>query len=606
MELVLPLLLLSALGVTAYRVLRLFEPLENDDRVVLATAFGPTAVVVTVQLLGHFSTVSRELLASWLGAVAVALAAISAHGGPPEVRSEAHGERPGLFTWSIAAIAAASLTCSLAAAALLDTWAWDSLGYHLPIAHDLLQTGTLREVPGHLAYIETYPRFADLFTAGFRVLLGSERFVDVSQVPFLPLLVAAAFRHGRALGVSRAQATAFACAPLAMPIVFLQCATSYVDVAYAALLVAGLGYLALGTRRAHDVLASLFLGLALATKPSAPATLSVALVVTGGLRTWRHGPRAALPLFAVGAAIAVLGGKVYLDNALRFGNPVWPIVLHLGPFTLPGYVTQDHILALGLQPWEVRMPWLAKLATSWFLEPSSPVFDMRFGGFGRAFAFGALPLAILGAVRSREVRALLLVVFASCLAQSGAFTSRYTIAVAVVTFVAAPVGIGVLARTRRPFAECALVALLGYSAVQGTRGFSDGGPSLMALAEMGPRERAYAVAPDMHGDDWRDLRDAIRPGEAFAYDKSFGLPSLAFRDDGRSRLVYLGERSPTGDELEAVVDEQRVRFLAVDDRVRSGLGSRFRPRFACAFDACTVYEVERRRPDALAANDGDR
>lgn len=602
MELLLPLSLLLALSFAAHRVSGFAKSLDRDDRKVVAAVAAPLAVVVAVQVLGRVSHVTRELLACWLAAVAVGACAVCAHA---DERDEDPSRAP-LRSWILAAVSAlvvVALGGSIAAAALLDTWAWDSLGYHLPIAHDLVQTGKLREVPGHLAYIETYPRFADLFTAGFRVLLGSERFVDLSQVPFLPLLVAAAYRHGRALGVERSSALAFALAPLAMPIVFLQCATSYVDVAYASLLVAGLGYLALRERTAHDLLAALFLGLALATKPSAPATLAVAFSCAAALRLRSHGLRGLAQVASVAAGALLLGGKVYLDNVLRFGNPVWPIVLRAGRFVLPGYVTQEHILGLGLSEAEKHLSWGAKLATSWFLEPSSPVFDMRFGGFGRAFAFAALPLAAFAALRLPRARALLAVVVPACLAQSGAFTTRYTITVAVFAFAVAPLGLAFLAPRLRTPAHAVLVALLASSAVGGFRGFSDGGPSLRALAAMEPRGRAFAVAPDMHGDRWTDLRAALRPGDAFGYDKSFGLPSFAFRDDGTTRLVFLGDISPTGESLDAIVEEGRVRFLAVDDRVASSLGERFKPVFPCGFDACTVYEALPLPRAAYAAND---
>jgi hypothetical protein len=601
MELLLPFSLLLALSLAAYRVTAFVDAVDDDDRAVIAAAFAPLAVVVAVQVLGRVSSVSRELLAAWLAATAVALLSVAMHVRPTRGRREVW--RVGAFACAIAVLALVALGGSVTASALLDTWAWDSLGYHLPIAHDLLQTGTLREVPGHLAYIETYPRFVDLFTAGFRVLLGSERFVDLSQLPFVPLLVAAAFRHGRALGVTRSDALAFAIAPIAMPIVFLQCATSYVDVAYAALLVAGLGYLALSKRRTHDALAALFLGLALATKPSAPATLAVALSCAAVLRARAHGATGLRSVVLVAFGALLIGGKVYVDNVRRFGNPVWPIVLKAGGVSLPGYVTQDHILALGVTSEHQHLSWVGKLATSWFLEPSTPVFDMRFGGFGRAFAFVALPLALLAAARDARVRALLFIAVPACLAQSGAFTTRYTIAVATFAFVAAPIGLTSLAPALRRPARVAVAALLAFSLVHGFRGFSDNGPSLLELARMAPRDRAYAVAPDMRGDRWWDLRRALRPGEAFAYDKSFGLPSFAFRNDGTTRLVFLGDVAPTEDRLAAIVEREHVRFVAVDNRITGRLDERFVEVFPCGFDACTVYEVMPHARAGYASNE---
>jgi hypothetical protein len=582
--------------------------LDPRDRVVVATASLPITIAVCTQALGRSGVLEGGTLAATLTFVLAALVGLARERDLATVIA-----RLGLLPAKarralrapLTAVAAITAICALAAAfasaTLLDTWAWDSLGYHLPIAHDVVQTRTLREVPGHLAYIETYPRFADLVTAGLRVLLGREDLVELSQWPFLPLLVAVCIRTGRRLGARAHDALAFALAVLTLPVVFLQCATSYVDVAYAALVLGGVSYLADRESTAHDALAALFFGLALATKPTAPVATAFALGAAAFVRHGRGERGAHLRVAAIGAVAVALGAKVYVDNLLRFGNPVWPIALRVGPWTLPGHVTQDHILALGLSSEQQSWSWLRKVVSGWLLEPAPYVFDMRFGGFGPVFGYLALPVAIAAAVRSPRARALLVVGAAATLSQAGAFTGRYTIALAALALVVAGATIAsVSSRTQRGL-RTAFGAAIVIGAARASGGFTDGGPSLRELATMPPRERARTVGKDMHGEDWFDLRAELRPGEAFAYDASFGLPSLAFRNDGTSRLVYLGADAPDDRALDVILARERVRFVALRTARASRSTLPLVRRFACGFDDCVVLEARQGRAPVLNA-----
>jgi hypothetical protein len=133
--------------------------------------------------------------------------------------------------------------------------------------------------------------------------------------------------------------------------------------------------------------------------------------------------------------------------------------------------------------------------------------------------------------------------------------------------------------------------MLALGAARAHRGFTDGGPSLVEVARMAPRERAKAVALDAQGEAWFDLRADLRRGEAFAYDASFGLPSMVFRADGTSRLVYLGADAPDDDALDAILARERVRFVAMRTARAKATALPLRPRFPCGFDDCVILEV---------------
>ena len=126
------------------------------------------------------------------------------------------------------------------------------------------------------------------------------------------------------------------------------------------------------------------LGLLLATKYLGVifAPLLVALAVIGVMGARRDG-RWRQRLAALGAVVigaAVVGGYAYLRNAVTTGNPVFPVSLHLGAWSLPGWpdVTPGLWGKAGdptFQPW--AFPWVAR------------------DHFGQLFRFTMLPAALL-------------------------------------------------------------------------------------------------------------------------------------------------------------------------------------------------------------------
>ncbi len=111
--------------------------------------------------------------------------------------------------------------------------------------------------------------------------------------------------------------------------------------------------------------------------------LLVGLVVLAVLMTRRRDVplRArAMALLAGAGAAAVVGGYSYLRNAVTTGNPIFPVSLRIGPWTLPGWeeVAPEHWVASAIatiDPW--RFPWV------------------NVELFGELFRFTMLPAALL-------------------------------------------------------------------------------------------------------------------------------------------------------------------------------------------------------------------
>lgn len=608
----LPLALLAVVSGSYALVSRLMPgpAYSFGDRACAATVLSLTFPMALVAILGglwslrHETVLVATLLLAGLGIVDAGregrhLALLDLRAALGTLRRAATGG-----AWAAAfAVGAVSLGVATGAAYLLVPWAWDALGHHLPLVHDAIQTGGLREVPSSNPYLNTYPVAVHLYFVWWRLLLPDDTLVDLAQLPFglaACLAVATAARRG---GVPAPRAVALSLLFLAIPVTALQLASNYTDVGYAALLLLGVYFATGRLERAGAAFGAIALGALLATKPSAPVSVAIILSVTL-LRAFRL-KRVPLVLM-MAAAVLALGSPRYIGNYLSYGNPIWPVQVQLGPVTLPGEVPLDTILDNQIPEPYLHYGWLGRTVGSWLAWPERYSYSMRIGGFGPLFIFALLPLA-LAAVRWRPARKVLLfvaLVAAATLATQWAHMTRHTLALpAALLVLAAAVSQGWRPRPRT-MADLGLAALAAWGFYLAAPGFT--GPSqlsLTALARLPAAERPAAFGGiDGHEQRWREARAFIGDGEAFGYDRSFGLAGLLWRPDGRGRVAYLPDsvRSPEG--FFSWLREEHVRALVLGDVapyfgpfVRSR-PERFVKLFDCpvlrgAYEACAVYLV---------------
>jgi phosphatidylserine/phosphatidylglycerophosphate/cardiolipin synthase-like enzyme len=517
-----------------------------------------------------------------------------------------------------AATGAASVGLATLAAGLLEPWAWDALGYHLPIVHDALQSRTLREVPTSVVYVNAYPRLVDVFFVAWRLGLRDETWVELGQLPFTAVGVSAIAALARRAGVEREHALAGAFLWLALPIVMLQLATAYIDLAVGALCLATFVLVTAPLRGRAELVAGLAAGLLLGSKPSAPPLVAVALA-TLLLRCARE---QRLGRAVLGCLLALsIGGWKYLENLREHANPIWPVELSLGPIRFAGKVGMAELTASNLPEPYRSMGWLARLASSWTAQPERWVFDMRIGGFGPLFTFGLLPAALviaLATLRRPMLRAALRpivlpigLVVAATLATPAAYWSRYTLAVPGALLALVLAGL----RELRPRAQAAVaIAAIGLATTGfalSWRGLAEGGPSLLELLALSPQERVTAYAIDGQEADWRAARLRIREGEAFGYDWCLGLPGRLARRDGRGRIAFLSDTRVRFEPLLEWIEQERVRVVALEEgpgraaELARAHPERFEELFVSGYpdwQPCVVFAVR----DGRAASLGDR
>lgn len=582
---------------------------DRGDRLCATVMFGAALAIAEVTALStarRLSPLPMVLLGSVLPLVVGAVAGAAARN---RAWQDARLYMIGVVTtfrspMAAVALAPAVITMLLVvvAAGCLEVWSWDSLGYHLPLLYDAMDVRQFREVPTHIPYINVYPRGGERLFAFARLLLRDDTWLDLAQLPGALGAAAVTFAFARRAGV-RAP-LAFVCASLwlTVPAVALQIPTNYVDVYFACWLLCAAYFVtgALDLRRA--VLAGLALALLLACK----AVALVPAAICGGVLLVRA-VRARQPKLVLVAFVgACCGCGAYARNLLRYGNPVWPVEVGLGPLRFAGQDPVGPMYVQGLDPSVAALPAPLRFVVSLLAEPRHYLYDMRLGGFGPLVQLLMVVLPVVAIVllwrrprgATQTARALMgpaLVVFATA-ALPMAQWPRFALAVPAALLVGAALLIeraGARVRTAA-VGVLSVAALVGVVRALPAFTGNDGTP-LLSLVNASFDQRLRAVSIDGAPLLWHALKAPLRPGEALAYDNSVEAPGLLWRRDGRTRVVHLDVTNPPADPV-AWLRENRVRGVLLGRkppaaRVFAALGAKLRHRVACPEDPCDIYDV---------------
>ena len=363
----------------------------------------------------------------------------------------------------------------------------DGLMYNLTGPDTWYARDAIVHTPGNL-FADVYPDGQGLFVAWSAEFARSDHAVWLVQYLFAALGLTATAAIARVLGASPVGSVFAGCAFLAMPAVFLQASTAYVDVAAGATFLAALYFVLalydeaaewLYARRPVIVscaLAGAATALALSIKSTnllvPPIVLTIAAVQ--GARLWNRYQtalrvegewrlaRETAPLFArvwprrylilVGAAgllvlpSVVLAGYWYLRTYLSYGNPLYPIAFpSLG---WPGLGTVRQVIIGGNIPAALKgLSVIHQLWLSWTADLSRHRYgyDQRMGGFGAAWLLLGVPAIGIAALLSRKrmavamfLGAVAVIVFAS----PAAWWARLTLPLGAAGFVCLAVVLG--------------------------------------------------------------------------------------------------------------------------------------------------------------------
>ncbi|MYS86092.1 hypothetical protein [Embleya scabrispora] len=364
-----------------------------------------------------------------------------------------------------------------ALAVFLGPLDYDGLWYHLPGPAIWLQQGYVGHTP-QVLWADVYPQGQELLTGFSGAFVGDTRLGWASGLPFLALGAVATAGLARTAGARRAHATLAGLGILAVPAVFLEASTTYVDFATTATTLTALhltlgilpavqnaidhGRDAIGCLRRRVPIVGTALGLAIGVKSSNLLTA----VVVGALvlvQTWRvvgalrrasppterqpvararrlraHAAataRIALPNAAVlGLLATALGGYWYIRTWIRYGNP-------FHPFTMLGFHGRGSVDELIIV--HNTVPQLAgegKLRATWHSwlydrERVAYTHDQQPGGFGLQWIYVLLPIVLVALAlfvlrrRFDLLWGLLLPVLVSATASPAPWWARYQLIV---------------------------------------------------------------------------------------------------------------------------------------------------------------------------------
>lgn len=584
------------------------------ERATAAALLWPALAIGLVEVLSPFGAIST--IPFLIGAGALLLASLALAGDPGRELLGRDLRALGKVALRIgrtpphalaALVGLSSLGLAILSAYLFVPWAYDALGYHLPFVYDALSEGTLRTVPTHIPYVNAYPHLGDVFFVAFRLSLLDGTFIELAQLPFALLAVLSIALLARRAGAPTSRAIALAMLFLGVPAVALQLAANYVDVAYAALVLAAFAFASGPLEPRSLTLFSIALGLAVGTKPSGPpmALLASVYVLFLSYRARKLGEA----ILAIAGAVAI-GAWKYVENLAVHGNPIWPVELSLGPIVLDGRTSVAELASMGLGEPMRSHGWARRIFDSWTtVFPDRYVYDMRSGGFGPLFAFVLFPAAVATlvaswgskAIRARSLVVALPVVLVSVatLATPGAYWARYTVAVPAALLVLALASSEALSPRMRMLGDSAASILGALGLLLAIPGYTVDAPSIFTFVGMDAYEREGRFGVTFDEDDFRDARALVGRGESFAYDAGFGLPGRIYPLDGRARVVFLDHEPESADALVVFVDRENVRALAIGEppfahtadlaRTRP---DRFRELFRCPEeDPCSVFEV---------------
>lgn len=361
-----------------------------------AARFEALVAAVATALLWPALASAWVLLLPWrfsassaLGGLLVVVAAIIILRSPKA--QPAQRPRPGVADAAVALpatllIGGAGLI-SLYAAWIKPVWEIDALLYHGPSVANLIQHGSLFNWDSPSQWI-FYPNLAAVMSAAVAVTARSLAWLDATQAPFLVLLGLVTWAWaGR--GHPRGLVGVVAAIAVLTPAAFVQGRAMYIDIIYAATLLAGLWLIGLWlsrNQRVFLVLGMAAVGAAPALKPSgitiAMAIAALVIVIT---LVWRR--REGGTTLAWGLVAAVMASApFYLRNAVEFRNPLYPVSFEVPGHRFPGPADAALFFDSAAPPELVALPgpigFFRNLGYSITSMPTPLIYDTRVGAFG--------------------------------------------------------------------------------------------------------------------------------------------------------------------------------------------------------------------------------
>ncbi len=313
---------------------------------------------------------------------------------------------------------------------LFPSYTWDALWYHLPIVGNIMQSGAIQEVAVNSfidQFINIFPKNMELFFLWNIIYLQDSVITDLSQLPFAIAGVMAIYSIAVKMNIGKKNAAYSALLFFFTPVIILQSATNYVDVAITGLFLTAVNFLIDSEESEHAVnkkgegeyreknlpliIAGLTAGILLGSKGSGPLFIIILSLFFVIKELRRHYIRqddffseipsllkriSKLYLFFFLIPVLLLGGYWYIKNWVIYGNPVYPMEISIFDMTILKGLFKGLIEPAP----EIikRLSWFTRPLYVWSENISHYLYDSRFGGLGPIWFILFLPSIVFSVV----------------------------------------------------------------------------------------------------------------------------------------------------------------------------------------------------------------
>lgn len=347
-----------------------YREVDTAEAIMATIVFAFGWVVVSGQLLGAFgiSSLTTRLLAD---ALYVSIALLSYTKYFPEKKGVSK-TRASVGSPTLVLLLISGMIVAIA----VWVWAWvsppppwDAFVYHLSFPASWVKSGSIFPVTVPFGdQAGTYfPSNVEMIFFWLLTYSRQDFTTNCVQCFFLLQCVLAVFRLCRISGADRSPSLCAAFAVFFMPSMLHQAAASEVDVAFSAMFISCLYFLIRWIKapdtRMNMIMAFISAGLFLGSKTIAIPWTVVILIPVLLYAIYKHGFK--LWMF-IGIACSILtGGFWYIRNLLLTGNPLFPLTLKIGSFTLlNGAYERSSVLHSAFHT-DSFAEWAALMANCW-------------------------------------------------------------------------------------------------------------------------------------------------------------------------------------------------------------------------------------------------
>lgn len=325
---------------------------------------------------------------------------------------------------------------------LFPSYTWDALWYHLPTVGYIIQSGAIQEniTPSFIdLFINIFPKNIELFFIWNTIFLKSDIIIDLSQLFFTIAGIFTIYSIAVKLGLKEEYAVYSSLLFFFAPVIILQSATNYIDIAVAVLFLIAINFLmyddprnfsggVIKNKKLPILLAGLATGILVGSKGSGPLFIAVLLVMVimgkfiryinpfnifsseykkfsvkiipphphllkGGRGDSQGKSSFVLYLIYFIVPAALMGGYWYIKNLVVYSNPVYPIEVSFFNIKLfkglYGGIIDPVPDALS------RLSPLGKLFYVWREKVEYYLYDSRLSGFGPIWFILLLPSTVI-------------------------------------------------------------------------------------------------------------------------------------------------------------------------------------------------------------------